>query len=75
MEIDPITLCLGCFPPVGRRGREGEREWKIDRGKTRRKGTANGDGVWGGGWEIEMVGQTKSRNGKKGMRRRGERGR
>lgn len=31
MEIDPITLCLVCFPPIG--SREGER--KIDRGKQR----------------------------------------
>lgn len=31
MEIDPITVCLVCFPPIG--GREGER--KIDRGKQR----------------------------------------
>lgn len=47
MEIDPITLCLGCFPPVGRGDREGVGEWKIDRGKTRRKRDGQGWG-WGG---------------------------
>lgn len=43
MEIDPITLCLVCFPPIGSR----ERERKIDRGKQRcgeREGQGKGNG-------------------------------
>lgn len=70
MEIDPITLCFGSFPAVGRRSREG-----VENRQTRRK---PGEMGWRGGWggqEIEMVGQTKSRNAEKGMRGRGERGR
>lgn len=44
MEIDPITLRLVCFPPIG--GREGER--KIDRGK-QRCGEIEGRGTRNGG--------------------------
>lgn len=44
MEIDPITLCLVCFPPIG--SREGER--KIDRGK-QRCGEIEGGGTRNGG--------------------------
>lgn len=69
MEIDPITLCLGCFPPVGRRGREGEREWKIDRGKTRRKGAGNGDGGWVGNRNGGANQKQKWRKGNEGERR------
>lgn len=54
MEIDPITLCLGFFPPVGRRGRE--------RGRVENRGrkAARGDEEKRErGREIEMGGSAQ----------------